>query len=214
MKKYLIAVFICTFIIGLKAQTINCSSFCVTEIAIDTLNDELDVTIVNGDTNNVNYPIVIVTDLAGDTIANINQLFYFFAHLAGDTVVHSISTTLTSLSGTFNGTVYITDALFNTTCFFAVPMTCSLVGVNEMVSNASLNVYPNPSADEINVQLSGFNAGNSFLVSVYDITGRELNHYQSTTSLITIKKENLDAGIYFVRVAYEGKYYSKKIIFN
>jgi len=215
MKHSLIALFVSFFsIIGVKAQTVNCTNFCVTQIEIDTLNNELDVTIVNGDTNQVNYPVVIVTDLAGDTVANINQLFYLFAHLSGDTVVHSIPTSLNDLTGTFTGTVYLSDALFNITCSYTVPMTCSLVGINEYAQNISLIAYPNPASEEINIQLTNFTTGDNLSASLYDITGREINQYQSTSSLITIKKENLDAGIYFIRVVHQGKYYSKKIIFN
>ena len=136
MKKItlLFALFI-LFLNTNKAQTINCPAFCVLNITIDTVgSNTLNVTIYNGDTMNVNYPTVVVTNSVGDTVGNIDTAFFFFAQLAGDTIVHNIPTSLDSLNSGFTGIVYLRDGIYLSTCAFNYPMNCT-VGIKELVRN-------------------------------------------------------------------------------
>ena len=141
-----------------RAQTITCSNFCVLSITIDTVGvNTLKVTVFNGDTLNINYPVVVVTNAAGDTVGNKDTAFFFFAQLAGDTVIHSIPTTLDSLGTAFTGTVYYRDGISHSTCSFAYPMNCT-VGIKEVVAeNNSLTTYPNPASNNVIVNLSNLN---------------------------------------------------------
>ncbi|MBA3971655.1 MAG: hypothetical protein H0X46_05830, partial [Bacteroidetes bacterium] len=79
--------FILAFATISNAQIMNCSKFCILNINnLDTNSNEVDVIVYNGDTTHVNYPTIVVTDASGDTVANINNMFFFFAHPANDTM--------------------------------------------------------------------------------------------------------------------------------
>lgn len=109
---------------SMNAQTLNCNKFCVTNISLDSVTGEMLVTIYNGDTVHVNYPTVQVIDMNGDTVGNPDGLYFFFAHLPGYNIVHSIPTTLTSLPAGFAATLLYTDQIWNVTCTFSYPMNC------------------------------------------------------------------------------------------
>ena len=74
MKKvYLALVFLTFSLLSLDAQSIKCSEICVLDLAFDSVNTEIDVTVYNGPMGSqINYPVVVVTDQIGDTIANYN----------------------------------------------------------------------------------------------------------------------------------------------
>lgn len=196
-----------------NAQVVSCSSLCVQSIVMDTTNNELDVTIINADSNQINYPVVVVVDTAGDTIANISALFYLFAQLGGDTVTHDLPTTLDSLPANFTGTVYVTDAIYDTTCAYTLPMNCSTLSVSEISSTNTVIIYPNPASDYTTINL-GNTSGRQIGITLYDVTGRELRSFFTTDSILTIQKENLSNGIYFISILIDNKRITKKIIFE
>jgi len=211
MKKLILAGILFIAAASVKAQTVNCTSICVLNISIDTAHDELDVTIYNGDTNSVNYPTVVVTDAAGDTVGNINNTFYLFLHPAGDTITHSISTTLTSLPSGFTGTVYFTDQVWDTTCSFSYPMSCT-VGVPELAAaGTGISVYPNPASDNITVDLEKLQNKNA-QISIYDVTGKLVRSYSTAGNRLSINRDGLQSGMYFISVIADDKKYTSKLI--
>lgn len=196
MKKLLLIGILFIAVTISRSQTINCTNFCVLDIAIDTAHDELDVTIYNGDTNQVNYPTVVVTNATGDTVGNINNTFYLFAQMAGDTVVHSIPTSLTSLPPGFTGTVYLTDQIWDITCSFSYPMACT-VGIDELASAENMIVYPNPASGNITVRLNKTDYENT-VINMYDVTGKLVRSYNTTGTSQIINREGLQSGLYFI----------------
>ncbi len=213
MKKILLlSIAILSFTVNSKAQLMTCSDFCVLNINnVDTINNTLDVTIYNGDSVFVNYPIVVVTDAAGDTIANINSLFYFFGHLAGDTLVHTIPTTADSIPTGFTGTVYYDDPMDSIApCVYSYPMTCT-VGINEIASNVSFNIYPNPASTTINLDLRELN-NTGTIIKLYDVTGKIVKTISTTEQTLSIDRGNLRSGIYFVQVMFGDRVLTKKIV--
>lgn len=212
MKKifYLITLSL-LFHFGSSAQTLNCGNICVLSINnLDTTANTLDVTIFNGDTNQVNYPIVVVTDAMGDTVANINSQFYFFAQLDSTTVTHTIPTDLNSLSSSFTGTIYLTDPIWSLTCSFAFPMSCS-TGINETTKDNSISIYPNPAENEFNISISGNNNKTS-VISIIDITGKTIKEISTQQAITTISRDNMDAGVYFILVRTEKGTLTNKLI--
>ena len=84
---------------------IDCSKLFVTNIVIDNNNLAIDITILNGDTNFINYPYIsLVINGNGDTIVQ-NSSFNFFGHMQGDTqtYIHNLTDTVFA---TFPFTVY------------------------------------------------------------------------------------------------------------
>lgn len=196
MKKLLLIGILFIAVTISRSQTINCTNFCVLDIAIDTAHDELGVTIYNGDTNQVNYPTVVVTNAIGDTVGNINNTFYLFAQMAGDTVVHSIPTSLTSFPPGFTGTVYLTDQIWDITCSFSYPMACT-VGIDELASAENMIVYPNPASGNITVRLNKTDYENT-VINMYDVTGKLVRSYNTTGTSQIINREGLQGGLYFI----------------
>lgn len=196
---------------GSSAQTLNCGNICILSINnLDTTANTLDVTIFNGDTNQVNYPIVIVTDAMGDTVANINSQFYFFAQLDSTTVTHTIPTDLNSLSSSFTGTVYLTDPIWNLTCSFAFPMSCS-TGIHETVQEPGISIYPNPAEETFTVNIPGNNNKNA-LISIVDITGKTMEQITTQQTITTLSRGNMDGGVYFLIVRTEKGAFTNKLI--
>lgn len=213
MKKLvLLFISIISFTFSGNAQIMNCGNFCILNINnLDTVNNEVDVIVYNGDTNSVNYPTIVVVDAVGDTVANINNVFYFFAHPANDTLTHTIPTTWDSIPTGFTGTVYITDQIYDTTCAFSYPMTCT-VGINEYASaNTDLLIYPNPASTIINISLEGSN-NQAAIITLYDATGRSVKNISTTSTNLSIDRGELRSGIYFIDVMIGNKRLTKKII--
>lgn len=213
MKKILllsIAIISVTFTI--RSQSIDCGSFCVLSIDnVDTTNNTLDVTIYNGDSVFVNYPVVVIVNSIGDTIANINSLFYFFGQAPGDTLTHTIPTTADSIPTGFTGTVYYDDPTDSLApCAYSYPMTCT-VGINEIASQTSFLIYPNPASTIINIIISDL-SNSSSSISIYDVTGRIVKTVSTSERTLSIDRGDLRSGIYFIKVVIGNKELSKKIV--
>jgi hypothetical protein len=84
------------------------------------------------------------------------------------------------------------------------------VGVKEVDFSQFIQIYPNPAADKITVQLpEQFN--NSVQITLSDICGRVL---KSVANQNEISVSELAAGMYFVKIESEGKIIRKKFVKN
>jgi type IX secretion system substrate protein len=215
MKKILL-IFISVFVFASvsNSQIMNCGSFCILNITnlddSDTNNVMLDVIVYNGDTNSVNYPTIVVVNSLGDTVANINNMFFFFLHGANDTMTHTIPTTLDSIPAGFTGTVYITDQIYDTTCSYSYPMSCT-VGINEYAAVNEMKIFPNPASDIINIDL-GELKNRTAAITLYDATGKAVKNITTANRNVVLERGNLRSGIYFIDVIIDNKRFSKKII--
>jgi hypothetical protein len=209
MKRYLL--FFCLITgLSLNAQTINCGYFCVLNINnLNTVANTIDVTIFNGDTNHVNYPTVVLVDGTGDTVANINNTFYFFAHPAGDTVVHTIPCTMDSIPAGFTCTVYLTDQVWDTTCMFSYPMSCT-VGIPELAFADMISLYPNPVDDHFSISLPA--SGELVQIRLIDVLGKERRKLNTSETILNISRDDLPQGMYFVEISSGGKRAVRKVV--
>lgn len=213
MKKNILL--LCLLLMGIKisqAQVFSCSSLCIQSITIDTANNELDVAVINAGTEQVNYPVIVVVDTAGDTIANINADFFLFAQLGNDTVTHELPTTLDSLPSNFTGTVYVTDAIYDTTCSYSYPMNCSTLSIAENNNLNNISIYPNPANDYTIINFG--ESDQEKIIILYDVTGRELIKINTNNSTIQIDRTDLQSGVYFIRMLVENNTITRKIIFK
>jgi len=211
MKKIYTLIFILfsfTHFISKAQSSLKCNELCILNIAYDTVSKKLDVTIYNGPNGSqINYPVVIVLDSNGDTIANKSGLFYFFAQIPNDTLVHDLPTTLTSLPANFTGTVIIKDTPTDSTCTFIYPMTCT-VGINELAQE-SFTMYPNPAADNVFIKLNNDELLNS-TITLFDITGRKVKEITAEENKTKIDLQEFNSGLYFITITKDGKNISKK----
>ena len=89
----------------------------------------------------------------------------------------------------------------DTTCAnFLMQFVCSTsTGVNEIVNDNLVQVYPNPTNDMINISLKDINAYSN--VQLIDATGRVVMENKVTDALISMDVHHLAGGIYFVKIA-------------
>ena len=82
--------------------------------------------------------------------------------------------------------------------YVAWQKTSPFVGVNEMNAKPMFSLYPNPAKDKIN--LSTDKIENS-VISIFDITGKQVKSIDFNTSNISLNINDLDAGVYFYSVS-------------
>ena len=95
----------------------------------------------------------------------------------------------------------------------------SAIGINELstIPADDIIVYPNPANDHIIVK-SVNNFIDKMTVEVYDIVGKRISSQSISSSILKIKCENLESGIYFLNISiYENKQHSvitKKVVIH
>jgi hypothetical protein len=85
-----------------------------------------------------------------------------------------------------------------------------VIGINELNDDIQASVYPNPTSTTLNVSL---NVAGTALVSVWDLTGKELIAPQGiSTGTAAIDVSKLSAGMYVVNIATETGITTKKFM--
>jgi Secretion system C-terminal sorting domain len=125
---------------------------------------------------------------------------------SGGTVAYSVGqvvyTTNTSTSGTVSQGVQQAYEIFT-------------VGIKETELNISLSVFPNPTVDNLTLQISDYN-NEKLSYQLYDIQGKLLNNGQVTAQQTQIYTASLPAATYFIDIVNQEnkKIQSFKIIKN
>src|SRR4051812_23182383 len=94
--------------INSRSQTINCNSFCVTDIQLSTTPGDMVVTIFMGGSSGdfISYPYVLyVLNSTGDTIANHGSISSF-GTFGNQSSTYDLPTTLSSIPANLNCTVF------------------------------------------------------------------------------------------------------------
>ena len=81
---------------------------------------------------------------------------------------------------------------------------------DEVIAANDIMIYPNPSKDEINIQLQSSDSVES--VEVYSLLGKKMNLSNLHNNKLDIS--HLSKGIYIIKVKGSRKSYTKKIIRN
>lgn len=193
------------------AQQLNCQLFCVTDIRMSPgLPGSLDITIWNGDTNGVNYPIVQLIDNNGDTVANDSGDFFFFVHISGVFLTHQLQTSLTSVPPGFTGTVLIRDPLHSVSCL--LPFPCATVNLNE-IDDAEISVFPNPSSEQIFVSFSEVTSTTDLQFDLLDMQGKKQKiEAIASNGFYEISVGHLNAGLYILRIDRGGEILHSKVL--
>lgn len=90
------------------------------------------------------------------------------------------------------------------------------VGVNEVNLDEHVNVFPNPSQGNVNVDLAAFGLGQTDVV-IYNMVGEEVertSHNSVTPKRVRFNLENQPNGVYFVKVRTENGISTKKLVLN
>jgi hypothetical protein len=91
---------------------------------------------------------------------------------------------------------------------------CSELSVMELASDFKLDIFPNPTSDQI--QLTTSSLIENAAVSLVDLSGRTVysNRHSLSPESITISLENVSSGTYQLVLNWEGKSIVKKLIKN
>lgn len=212
-KKLLFLILIVAASMNIKAQQINCSSFCITNIQMDsTTSNTMNITLFMGGSNSdfINYPYVsLITNNNGDTLAT--GTMNFFGQFGSSNQTYSTSTNLDSIPDNFSCTVYFNyDTLV---CPLSYP--CLTTGINDDSFINAPGIYPNPSSGMFIIQNNELLTIHYELI-IYNMLGE--NVYSRANSLQKKENEidlsNYPKGIYFVEIISNAKIFRNKIILN
>jgi hypothetical protein len=136
----------------------------------------------------------ITIPIAADTI----EYKFAYDNWAGQEDLTPGSSCTSTIDGFTNRSLIVTENVVLPPVCWASCNLC-IVGF-EQVSSTEFSVYPNPSNDILNVNLSAA-AGDLVTVQILDATGRLLVSQQATTSTIQLETQSLSSGVYFVQVS-------------
>jgi len=86
-------------------------------------------------------------------------------------------------------------------------------GINKLLDEASLSVYPNPSYGYLTINLAEF-SGAPVDMMMYDLRGKEVMTRQLTSAQTTLDLVDLKSGVYVIRLESEGETLTKKFVMN
>jgi hypothetical protein len=193
-------------------QTISCSNFCITNIALDTnaangYDLQISIQMTGDPFSAVYYPHVSsLIDINGDTIAT-GGLFYFGQ--PGSTT-QDYPVTLVPGATFTPGLVY--TAIFihvDDTCILTFPCTTSLSDNDSNSRNHT--IYPNPAQDEFTITNPFPRNSSNAIVTIYDQSGRLVNSIAIYDGK-PINISHLQDGIYTVKYSSDNDFWLGKVI--
>jgi sugar lactone lactonase YvrE len=102
----------------------------------------------------------------------------------------------TGITTDVSGTLYVADLLNNEIRM----LTTIFTGINNTTNLTSLNLYPNPASQVINLSFTMPNESRSAIIEIVDITGKQIMSTRETINNgtpVAIDISNLTQGIYF-----------------
>lgn len=82
----------------------------------------------------------------------------------------------------------------------------------DMINGAAnlLSVFPNPASDALNIIIHNFYGNSS--VKIYDMLGKEMEHFNSVSGALNVDISSWPAGLYHVVVDENGHFQSVKVV--
>ena len=199
MKIKCLALFIAWMVMATtaKTQSVDCSSFCVENIWMDSLEEGiLYVTIhFEGDSNDfINYPFVSeIVDINGNSVAT--GTLNFFGQIGNTSQDYPMSTDLDSIPEKFSAIVYFS---FDTV-YCILPYPCMTSPVLNHPDASMIRIYPNPVISEINIKSDIYLEAAT--VKIFNADGRLVEASMGHTGeLVNIRADKLIKGFYYVQV--------------
>ncbi len=86
-----------------------------------------------------------------------------------------------------------------------------ITGILEKVSENTVNIFPNPATDMINVSLP-FDFGNNVLVSIFNVEGKLVFNESINGNTFNVKVSDFPKGTYNIRIISEKNTFNKLLI--
>lgn len=186
MKKHILILTALLSTLFIQAQTISCSSFCVTNIYNDSVQTQVSIQMI--DSGFVNYPYVMaILDQNGNTLSA-GSMFYF-GQIGETTQDYPSSLSNTDWSN-FTGTViFVYD---NDTCSLNYP--CDLLNSPEDDLYLSFTAFPNPATTFINLNSIDLPT----YITFYSTQGQQIKRMYVESEKQSMAIQDLSAGTYFL----------------
>ncbi|MDD2636883.1 MAG: PKD domain-containing protein, partial [Bacteroidales bacterium] len=152
---------------------------------------------------------VEVTPASGESIADGGASVVITGGTEPFTITWSNDETGTEVTGLIpdNYSVVVLD---DNGCFTTTPFTVNWV--NTIKDNSLVySIYPNPARNEVFVKFDGQIANS---IQVFDLLGKVVYNTQPTSDFSTIDISKLQNGVYFVKVMFNDKEFTHKLIVN
>jgi carboxypeptidase T len=79
------------------------------------------------------------------------------------------------------------------------------VKANAMAANSSLNVYPNPAGDVLNISLKNHSFNQPLQAAMYDCLGRQVMNFTISSNTSTLDVSPVPAGLYYLKISEGGR---------
>jgi hypothetical protein len=79
-------------------------------------------------------------------------------------------------------------------------------------SSFQIRAYPNPAGDILKIELLGTNNFDNAILTIFDISGKQVYKESHSNTQHQINTSNLKKGMYFIRIQTSGNVYTEKII--
>lgn len=84
------------------------------------------------------------------------------------------------------------------------PIEIFTVGKEDILLDIDLTVFPNPTANKVQLSVESFSSGSLFYI-LYDVHGKELFNSSISSNTTEISLENFPSSTYLLKVNYEGR---------
>ena len=148
---------------------------------------------------------VVVEEINGFTVlkGNSNGTFNVYQHFSAMTTPNGLAIEDFNEDGKMD--VIIPSAYFGSP-LIAVNLNCNITGIDNILqsANTSINIFPNPFSTQTTLQTE--NLLKSATLTVYNSFGQILKQINNISGQrITLHRDNLPLGLYFVRLTEENK---------
>ena len=159
-------------------------------------------------TSDANAPVYILTNAAGcDSIVTLNLSLNhsvavdYYLTISDDDLPYTFGDT-TFLPGTVQSGDYSIVLETADGCDSVVTLHLTVTGINDYLMNVEMNVYPNPTNDKVNVQLSVNNAllTPNAEIQLYDMYGKWLKTWKVTGETSEIDLSSYASSVYLIKV--------------
>ena len=117
------------------------------------------------------------------------------------------------LRATFSESFASYDGLFTTNGLSAITaFKAGETGIGENMTAASVQVYPNPAMDVLNITLTGFETLSGLEASLISAESRLVRTLDITTFVSKINIRDLQPGVYILKIMHDGEMTYKKVV--
>lgn len=97
-------------------------------------------------------------------------------------------------------------------CISTDALTCGLTDISEIQLENAIKIFPNPFCISTTIEIDDKFKFNICEAILYNILGVELKHYEMKNSELTIERDDLPEGMYFLKINIDKQFFTQKLI--